>query len=125
MIAGSRPGSARPGTRRARGRLLKVRADATYLITGGLGGLGLAVAGRLADEGACSLVLAGRSLPDEEPVPVAALRARGVRVELRRADLADARSVAELLDFVRRDMPPLRGVVHAAGCYGRRPAGGP
>ncbi|WP_345475592.1 type I polyketide synthase, partial [Actinoallomurus oryzae] len=94
---------------------LKVRTDATYLITGGLGGLGLAVAGRLADEGACSLVLAGRSLPDEEPVPVAALRARGVRVELRRADLADAMSVAELLDFVRRDMPPLRGVVHAAG----------
>ncbi|TDE26410.1 SDR family NAD(P)-dependent oxidoreductase, partial [Actinomadura sp. 6K520] len=106
---------ARTPSSAARDRVLRVRDGATYLISGGLGGLGLAVAGRLADAGACSLVLAGRTLPDEVPAPVAELRARGVRVELRKADLGDADGVADLLASVRRDMPPLRGVVHAAG----------
>ncbi|MEU5987374.1 SDR family NAD(P)-dependent oxidoreductase [Spirillospora sp. NPDC047418] len=92
-----------------------VRPDAAYLITGGLGGLGLATAGWLADRGARTLLLAGRTVPEDEPPAVAALRARGVRVEMRRADMADAADVAALLDHARRELPPLRGIVHAAG----------
>ncbi|MGI5519989.1 SDR family NAD(P)-dependent oxidoreductase [Micromonospora sp. CA-259024] len=93
----------------------RVRADATYLITGGLGGLGLATAAWLAERGARTLVLAGRTVPDREPPEVAALRGAGVRVELHRADLADPADVAGLFRFVGEGMPPLRGVVHAAG----------
>jgi acyl transferase domain-containing protein/NAD(P)-dependent dehydrogenase (short-subunit alcohol dehydrogenase family) len=92
-----------------------VRRDATYLITGGWGGLGLATASWLAARGACCLVLAGRTVPAPEPPEVAALRAAGVRVELLRADVADPRDVAGILDHVRSAMPPLRGIVHAAG----------
>ncbi|OEJ27974.1 hypothetical protein AR457_29375 [Streptomyces agglomeratus] len=92
-----------------------VRADATYLVTGGLGGLGLATASWLAGRGAGCLLLVGRTLPAGEPPEVAALRARGVRVELRRADVADAAAVGEVLEYARRELPPLRGVVHAAG----------
>ncbi|MFE0812904.1 type I polyketide synthase, partial [Streptomyces sp. NPDC058848] len=95
-----------------------VRPDATYVVTGGLGGIGLEVARWLALQGVRSLVLTGRRVPEDEgavPPQVAALRAAGVRVELRRADVARRGDVAELLAFVRRELPPLRGVVHLAG----------
>ncbi|MFH9065076.1 type I polyketide synthase, partial [Streptomyces coeruleorubidus] len=92
-----------------------VHADATYLVTGGMGGLGLATASWLADRGARSLVLVGRRVPTQEPAEVARLRADGVRVVLRGVDVADARSVEEVLGFIDRELPPLRGVVHAAG----------
>jgi NAD(P)-dependent dehydrogenase (short-subunit alcohol dehydrogenase family) len=92
-----------------------VRPDATYLITGGWGGLGLATASWLADRGARSLVLTGRTVPPAEPPQVGALRAAGVRVDLVRADAADPADVAAVLDHVHRELPPLRGLVHAAG----------
>ena len=92
-----------------------VRPDATYLITGGLGGLGLATARWLADRGAGALLLAGRTVPDQLPAEIAGLRAAGVRVEVRRADLADPADVAGLFSIVRAELPALRGVVHAAG----------
>ncbi|MER8071039.1 SDR family NAD(P)-dependent oxidoreductase [Streptomyces sp. NPDC094034] len=92
-----------------------VRGDATYLITGGLGGLGLATAGHLAGKGAQCLLLVGRTLPAGTPPEVAALRARGVRVELRAVDMADTAGVERVLAYARGELPPLRGVVHAAG----------
>ncbi|MGS2642857.1 SDR family NAD(P)-dependent oxidoreductase [Streptosporangium sp. G12] len=92
-----------------------VRPDATYLITGGWGGLGLATATWLADRGARTLLLAGRTVPETEPPAVTALRRRGVRVEGCRADVAKAADVERLLAFARRGLPPLRGIVHAAG----------
>ncbi|MFI2215182.1 type I polyketide synthase, partial [Streptomyces sp. NPDC020141] len=94
-----------------------VRPDGTYLITGGLGGLGLAAARWLARQGARSLVLTGRRAPAGAEVPpeVAALRASGVRVEIRRADVARREEVAELMAFARRELPPVRGVLHLAG----------
>ncbi len=49
-------------------RPFKIHADATYLITGGLGGLGLAVAEWLSSEGARHLVLVGRRAPGNRPV---------------------------------------------------------
>ncbi|GAB2610914.1 hypothetical protein GCM10027168_49760 [Streptomyces capparidis] len=93
-----------------------VRDAATYLVTGGLGGLGLETARYLADQGARHLVLAGRGEPSPEAVrAVAELTGRGVRVEVRRADVSRYADVAALVAFVDASMPPLAGVVHAAG----------
>jgi NAD(P)-dependent dehydrogenase (short-subunit alcohol dehydrogenase family) len=92
-----------------------VRPDATYLITGGWGALGLVTAARLAERGARTLLLTGRSVPAAEPAVVARLRAAGVRVELRPADLADPAEVDALIGYAEQHLPPLRGVVHAAG----------
>ncbi|MFJ6381758.1 type I polyketide synthase [Kitasatospora sp. NPDC092039] len=92
-----------------------VRADASYLVTGGLGALGLATAGRLAGLGARCLVLTGRSLPAGPPREVEELRAAGVRVELWPADVADLSAATALVERIGRELPPLRGVVHAAG----------
>ncbi|MET7671360.1 SDR family NAD(P)-dependent oxidoreductase, partial [Micromonospora luteifusca] len=95
--------------------VLPVRPAAAYLVTGGLGGLGLATARWLVEQGARCLLLVGRTLPAEEPSEVAALRAAGVRVELHRADVSDATDVAELFASAAAHLPPLAGVVHAAG----------
>ncbi len=97
------------------GTALPVRPDATYLITGGLGGLGLATAGWLADRGARNLLLVGRTVPEPEPAEVAALRAAGIRVTLRPVDVADPADVAALFSWADKELPPLRGLVHAAG----------
>lgn len=92
-----------------------VRPDATYLITGGLGALGLEVASWLARQGAGTLLLVGRTLPPQVAAHLDAMRAAGAQVECRLVDIADADAVARLFEDTRRDLPPLRGVVHAAG----------
>ncbi|MFY1632284.1 type I polyketide synthase [Solwaraspora sp. WMMB335] len=90
--------------------------DATYLITGGLGGLGIATAQWLAGHGARHLVLTGRRTGTHaEQSAIDSLRAQAVQVEVRPADVADEAAVRFLVDGIRRDLPPLRGVVHAAG----------
>lgn len=94
----------------------RLRPDGSYLLTGGLGALGLSLAEFLAGQGARSLVLLGRS----EPGAAAArrmeeLRTRGVEVTSLRVDVADRAALAAALDAVRAGLPPLRGVFHAAG----------
>ncbi|WEH39055.1 type I polyketide synthase [Streptomyces sp. AM 2-1-1] len=92
------------------------RPDASYLLTGGLGALGLSLAEHLADLGARSLVLLGRSEPGRDAARrVEALRARGTTVTTFAVDVADRPALAAVLDRVRAELPPLRGVFHAAG----------
>ncbi len=91
------------------------RQDGAYLVTGGLGGFGLAVAGWLAARGAGTLVLAGRSEPGPETQEaIEAIRALGARVEVMQADVSRQEQVAELVGSIRANVGPLRGIVHAA-----------
>ena len=90
--------------------------DGTYLVTGGLGGLGLTVARWLVDQGAQHLVLLGRSGPSDAIREVLQeLEEAGARVVVAAADVAREGQIAKVLDEARREGPPLRGVVHAAG----------
>lgn len=90
--------------------------DASYLITGGLGGLGLLVAGWLAEHGAGHLVLASRrKLTPEIEQQLQPLKQTGAQVRVYQADVSDGQQLAQLLAEVERSMPPLRGVIHAAG----------
>jgi myxalamid-type polyketide synthase MxaB len=92
------------------------RSDRSYLVTGGLGGLGLAVAKWMVENGATNLALTGRSEPSPASEDaMAALRARGATVVYHRGDIADAEVVAKLVADVRATMPPLGGIVHTAG----------
>ncbi|MGX1405216.1 SDR family NAD(P)-dependent oxidoreductase [Streptomyces ambofaciens] len=94
----------------------RLRPDATYLVTGGLGALGLSLAEFLADRGARSLVLLGRSRPGEAAERrVEELRTRGTEVTTLAVDVTDRTALAGALDTVRAQLPPLRGVFHAAG----------
>jgi len=93
-----------------------VRADATYLITGGLGGLGLEVARWLVARGARHLALLGRGAPSAEAsAAITKLEAAGARVLTLRADVAARVQLRAALAQLRAELPPLRGVVHAAG----------
>ncbi len=97
-----------------RGQRLRIRSDASYMITGGLSGLGLAVAEWLAEQGARRLVLAGRSGAERASAAagVARLRAAGVEVVAVAADVSRDEDVARLFESAG---PNLRGIVHAAG----------
>ncbi|MEZ0340962.1 acyltransferase domain-containing protein [Mycobacterium sp. pV006] len=110
---------------------LRCRPDGTYLITGGMGALGLLIADWLADRGARRVLLAGRTpLPPrrdwdsgdldaglrDKIAAIRALELRGVTVEAVSLDIGSAQAVRDLI--ARRDAdgaPPIRGVVHAAG----------
>ncbi|MBI9089233.1 MAG: SDR family NAD(P)-dependent oxidoreductase [Desulfobacterium sp.] len=90
--------------------------DAAYLITGGLGALGLQVAQWMGSWGARRLVLCGRREPDENARTVLdALSEQGVRVRVIRADVGDRDDVTEMFATIGQDLPPLKGIVHAAG----------
>ncbi|CCG40385.1 type I polyketide synthase [Magnetospirillum molischianum] len=109
----SRDGEDRKVLMRERGPVV---AEATYLVTGGLGALGLRVAQWLADEGARHLVLTGRNAPNPTAeAAIAHLREAGVAVEIVAADVAQSDDVGRIVAHIDTTMPPLKGVVHAAG----------
>ena len=90
--------------------------DATYLVTGGLGGLGLRVAGWLVEQGARHLVLAGRRSPSGEALEaLEELHCKGAAVRAVSVDVGDEAALAALLEQIERDGPPLEGLFHAAG----------
>ncbi|WP_406327573.1 type I polyketide synthase [Streptomyces sp. NBC_00203] len=105
------------------------RPDGTYLVTGGLGALGLEVAHWLAGRGARRIVLSGRrSLPprdqwDEITDPrvlaqveaVRSIERLGTTVVTVALDVSDADAAEKLLSPTALGLPPIRGVVHAAG----------
>jgi NADPH:quinone reductase-like Zn-dependent oxidoreductase/acyl carrier protein len=93
-----------------------IRADGTYLVSGGLSGVGLETARWLAAKGAGRLVLFGRKGLTREAEPaVAEMRAAGAEVWAEQLDVADRAGLSALLSRVRASGFPLRGVIHSAG----------
>ena len=93
-----------------------MKQDATYLITGGLGGLGLATAEWLVENGARHLVLIGRS-GASSPVAQATvqkLRDKAINVRVVQGDVSREDDVRILLNEIRTSGPPLAGIIHAA-----------
>lgn len=94
----------------------RVHGDASYLVTGGLGALGLLVARWLAEHGARHIVLVGRRTPDESTSrQLDELRGLGVNVVFASVDLSVPAELRQLVRKLRKTLPPLAGVVHAAG----------
>ncbi len=92
-----------------------IRLDATYLITGGWGGLGLATAQWLASQGATHLLLVGRTQPG--PDAAAALRslqAAGVTITTCSIDVSQREQLAQALTHIDPAYP-LRGIIHSVG----------
>ena len=95
---------------------LEAHPDGTYLVTGGLGGLGLVFAEHLVRRGARHLMLLGRSQPSEHArLAIEAMESRGATVTVRAADVTNPRDMERIADELRTQGPPLRGVLHAAG----------
>jgi NADPH:quinone reductase-like Zn-dependent oxidoreductase/SAM-dependent methyltransferase/acyl carrier protein len=90
--------------------------DATYLITGGLAGLGLLVAQWMVEQGARHLVLTGRSQPSEQSLQVIrGLEQKGAEVVVAQGDVSDRSHLQEVFSKFGCGLPPLRGIVHSAG----------
>ena len=94
----------------------QLRPDRTYLVTGGLGGIGVVVAEWLADHGAGVIVLNGRRDPDPAAVEaIEALRQRGSDVRVELADMTQPEAVDAMLARMDAEMPPLAGIIHSVG----------
>ena len=94
----------------------RLRQDGSYLVTGGMGGIGCALAEWLAERGAGTVVLNGRRPPDAAAQrAIEALRARGFSVEVEIADVTDAAALDAMLERMDRTLPPLAGVIHSVG----------
>ncbi|TQM31120.1 type I polyketide synthase [Nocardia bhagyanarayanae] len=94
----------------------RLSADGTYLVTGGLGGIGIEVARWLMRRGARHLVLVGRGDPgDSARSAIAELVDGGAEIITLRADISDGREVDDLFRVIGQSSFPLRGIVHAAG----------
>ncbi len=91
--------------------------DGTYLISGGLGGLGRLFAREILSHcPAARIVLCGRSQPDAAGErALAQLREGGARVDYLQADIADEAACERLIAQIQADGGRLRGIVHAAG----------
>jgi acyl transferase domain-containing protein/acyl carrier protein len=92
---------------------MAVSADATYLITGGTGGIGPALARWLVDRGARHLVVTSRS--GSLPESLKPLRALGADLRIERVDASNASAMSALIRSVESAGHPLRGIFHLAG----------
>ena len=95
-----------------------VRADGSYIVTGGLGGLGMVVARWLVERGAGRLILNGRTEPSDDQRRDLADLANGAEIAFVAGDIAAPGVAERLVAAAEETGRPLRGVVHAAGVSG-------
>lgn len=91
------------------------RSDGAYVVTGGLGGLGLFLAETLATAGCGRLVLNGRSEPSPDALAIIdRIRSGGTEVAVQLGDIAEPGTAARLVEVACATGLPLRGVLHGA-----------
>lgn len=96
---------------------LRLRADASYLLVGGLGGIGIEIAKWMVNDlGAKSLILISRSGIDAAGAAdaVETLRRPDVAITVRKCDVADREALSTLLQDFAATLPPIRGIVQGA-----------
>lgn len=94
-----------------------IQDEAIYLITGGLGALGLHLAAWLCRQGAKHLILAGRKgiTQTNQQQAIAQLESQGVKVRVAKVDVADSKAMEDLFQEIGSEGIPLKGIIHAAG----------
>ena len=91
------------------------RADGSYIVTGGVGGLGLFLAAVMANGGCGRIVLTSRSQPNPQAQKtIDRLKAGGADIQVEAGNIADPDTAARLVKVATATGLPLRGVLHAA-----------
>ncbi|MEM6403538.1 MAG: SDR family NAD(P)-dependent oxidoreductase, partial [Cyanobacteria bacterium P01_D01_bin.116] len=95
---------------------VSIGAEGSYLITGGLGALGLNTARWMVQQGAKHLVLTGRRQPSEEAQKIInELEESGAQILVLCGDISQKEDVSQILEKIQASLPVLKGVIHAAG----------
>ncbi|NEP27766.1 beta-ketoacyl reductase [Moorena sp. SIO3I6] len=98
---------------------LSLSSDGSYLITGGLGALGLHTAQWLVKKGAKNIVLTGRRPPTEKVTEsIKQIEETGCQVSVLLGDVSVEADIAKILEQIQTSMPTLKGIIHAAGVTG-------
>ena len=93
-----------------------ISSTGTYVVTGGLGALGLKLSSWLVEAGARHLALVGRSEPSPEAKALLEqLRKQGVEIVVTTGDVSCRDDLSSVLSSIRQAMPPIKGLIHAAG----------
>jgi acyl transferase domain-containing protein/NADPH:quinone reductase-like Zn-dependent oxidoreductase/surfactin synthase thioesterase subunit/NADP-dependent 3-hydroxy acid dehydrogenase YdfG len=97
-------------------KTIEFKENATYLITGGASGFGLSIANWMTGKGARHLVLMSRSGPksDVEQSIIDRMKSRGIDVMVAKGDVSIKQDVQRILSEVKKTMPPVKGIMHAA-----------
>ena len=97
-------------------RPLTFKEDATYVLAGGLGGLGRSIAQWMADKGVKNLVFISRSgdKKEEARLVVEDLRASGVTTLVFACDISDEGQMNDIVKECSRSLPPIKGVIQGA-----------
>ncbi|KAJ5938265.1 type I iterative polyketide synthase [Penicillium verhagenii] len=93
-----------------------LKADASYILIGGTGGLGRSMARWMSSKGARNIVLVSRraSINDRVQALIDELATDGTLVVVKACDVIDKQSVSTLINEDMKDLPPVRGVIHGA-----------
>ena len=103
----------------AESQALPLSDKGSYLITGGTGTLGLSIAQWLVQKGCQYLVLISRTQPSESAqLRIDSLRKQGAEVVVSQADVSVQEDMERVLKQIEEAMPPLKGIIHAAGVAG-------
>ena len=94
------------------------RRDGSYIVTGGLGGIGLFLAEKMAAAGCGRIVLSSRSAPSPKALEtIELIRAMGTDIEVECGDIAEVGTATRLVNVATATGLPLRGVLHAAAVF--------
>lgn len=92
-----------------------IRSDDTYIITGGLGDIGLKIAQWLTQKGASHLILVGRNQPSvQAQETITQLTSLDTKILVLQADVSNIHDVSNILESAKT-LPPVRGIIHVAG----------
>ena len=95
---------------------LSIKKNASYLITGGLGALGLEFAQYLVQKGAKNIVLTSRREPSQKAQKIIQkLVHKGAKISVLLGDISQQQDVAKIIKQINSSLPPLKGVIHGAG----------
>ncbi len=95
---------------------IDLSSDATYLLTGGNGALGLTFAKWMVENGARNLVLVGRKDVSEfAKERIAQMETMGAKIVFARGDISLENNVQKIISDIAQSLPPLRGIMHLAG----------
>lgn len=94
------------------------RHDGSYIVTGGLGGIGLFLAEKMAEGGCGRIVLSSRSKPNPKALQtIELIRSMGTDIAVECGDITEADTAPRLVSAATATGLPLRGVLHAAAVF--------